>query len=305
MLKRAGADGIELMTQLLGPNGSLLNLDGAVLAGSPDAFEQQPGTEVVLDGVLLGVIHASDPTLCLALLRSLAKLDGERRAVTEDALERYRELSLLYTLGAKMAGSDDPDRTASTALAEASRLIGTDEAVVLIGPDSEDLAPAAQKGSGFQSGASSNDLSQFAREIVEAERSDVIERIGADHPLSTSGVTTLVFCPFEVTGPVGFVGLLLLGRQSDPYRSVDLKLLGAVASQAGPALASAFAARAARTAALAREQALEQQIEQLRVELDSHGQQERVREITSSDYFQSLRGRAESLRNIIDDTPQR
>lgn len=50
----------------------------------------------------------------------------------------------------------------------------------------------------------------------------------------------------------------------------------------------------------AREQKLKQQIQELKIEIDQTKQARKVAEITGSEYFQSLRGQADSLRQIIE-----
>jgi CRP/FNR family cyclic AMP-dependent transcriptional regulator len=50
----------------------------------------------------------------------------------------------------------------------------------------------------------------------------------------------------------------------------------------------------------AREDRLKQQVQELRIEIDEARQAKKVAEITESDYFQRLRGQAETLRNIMD-----
>jgi CheY-like chemotaxis protein len=49
----------------------------------------------------------------------------------------------------------------------------------------------------------------------------------------------------------------------------------------------------------AREQRLRQQVKELRIEIDEVRQAKKVAEITESDYFQELRGQADTLRSII------
>src|SRR5438270_11859668 len=51
----------------------------------------------------------------------------------------------------------------------------------------------------------------------------------------------------------------------------------------------------------AREQQLQQQVQQLRIEIDQERRASEVAEITESDYFQQLLGKAEELRNRIKD----
>jgi len=49
----------------------------------------------------------------------------------------------------------------------------------------------------------------------------------------------------------------------------------------------------------AREQQLQQQVQQLRIEIDQAGKAREVADITESDYFQHLLGKADELRNRI------
>jgi hypothetical protein len=50
----------------------------------------------------------------------------------------------------------------------------------------------------------------------------------------------------------------------------------------------------------AREERLERQVRELRIEIDEARQARKVAEITESDYFRQLRGQAKDLRRIID-----
>jgi len=50
----------------------------------------------------------------------------------------------------------------------------------------------------------------------------------------------------------------------------------------------------------AREQQLRQEVQELRIVIDEVRQARKVAEITESEYFQRLRGQAETLRNIMD-----
>ena len=64
-------------------------------------------------------------------------------------------------------------------------------------------------------------------------------------------------------------------------------------------LARTFSTMAAEVRA--REDRLRQQVQELRIEIDESRQAQKVAEITGSDYFRDLRGRAEELRRLRDD----
>lgn len=51
----------------------------------------------------------------------------------------------------------------------------------------------------------------------------------------------------------------------------------------------------------AREQRLQQQVAELRIEVDKARQAHQVNQITGTDYFQQLRGRANALRNLLEE----
>jgi GAF domain-containing protein len=81
------------------------------------------------------------------------------------------------------------------------------------------------------------------------------------------------------------------------YTAADLKLLNTLASQAGPAIQSAILYERTLREAKEREERLQKQIEQLKIELDEAKMDKQVAEITESDYFQRLREQADGLRN--------
>jgi CheY-like chemotaxis protein len=80
----------------------------------------------------------------------------------------------------------------------------------------------------------------------------------------------------------------------------DPAILGAVAARddALGTLARSFARMAGEVRA--REERLRREVAELRIEIDETKQAQRVAEITGSDYFQDLRGRAAELRRMVD-----
>ena len=74
---------------------------------------------------------------------------------------------------------------------------------------------------------------------------------------------------------------------------------GWVIRQAAPAIETALLYEKTLREAKEREEGLQRQIQELRIELDEARQDKQVAEITETDYFQQLRGEAEDLRKII------
>jgi DNA-binding response OmpR family regulator len=80
----------------------------------------------------------------------------------------------------------------------------------------------------------------------------------------------------------------------------DAAIISAVASRddALGVLARSFSRMAGEVRA--REERLRREVAELRIEIDEAKQAQRVAEITGSDYFQDLRGRAAELRRLVD-----
>ena len=80
----------------------------------------------------------------------------------------------------------------------------------------------------------------------------------------------------------------------------DAAIIEAVADRddALGVLARSFARMAGEVRA--REDRLRREVAELRIEIDEAKQAQRVAEITGSDYFQDLRGRAAELRRLVD-----
>jgi GAF domain-containing protein len=93
--------------------------------------------------------------------------------------------------------------------------------------------------------------------------------------------------------------IVLVSETAITYTAKDLKLLNTLASQSAPAIENALLYEKTIREAKEREERLQRQIRELRIELDEARQDKQVAEITESDYFQQLRGEADDLRKII------
>lgn len=85
--------------------------------------------------------------------------------------------------------------------------------------------------------------------------------------------------------------------ENDTFDAANLALVAARSDALGH-LARVFQRMANEVRA--REEKLKLQVQELRIEIDETRQAKKVSEITDSEYFKSLRGQADSLRQIID-----
>lgn len=104
----------------------------------------------------------------------------------------------------------------------------------------------------------------------------------------------------EYLEQVGRVTDAATALEEDRFEPAILEAVAAREDALG-VLARSFARMAGQVRA--REDRLRREVAELRIEIDEAKQAQRVAEITGSDYFQELRGRASELRRMVDEDP--
>jgi len=141
----------------------------------------------------------------------------EKRAVANDALERYREINLMYRVSETVGLSRDADAIPRLVLDEGKRVIHAAAGIVLVG----DAVKAC-----FGTEAQSEALRNAAREISDATRAAIISETCPPE------FAALLWAPFNT--PEHLLGGIMLGRHvGEPiFTASDEKLLMALARQA-------------------------------------------------------------------------
>jgi transcriptional regulator with GAF, ATPase, and Fis domain len=233
-------------------------------------------------------------------LTLLANQVIEMDALADEALNRYREVNLLYNLTGKLTASLDPKDVCSVAIEETRRSIQSSAGgVLLLDKPAGSLTFAA----GF--GALPGQVPVGEGVIgacAQTNKAEVVNALQQDprHSQAESAFGALLCTPLETRGNV--LGVLLLASEStDVYTAGDLKLLSTLASQSAPIIENALMHERMLLEAKEREERLEQQIQALRIELDESRQAKKVAEITESDYFKRLSQQADDLRRLVED----
>lgn len=274
-------------------------LIGSVHNGSSGKYSITCGYDLI--GWTIGQVRAEP---IATLLTYLANKEAEKDTLTDETLERYRELNLLYHLSEKLATSIELTTVAQTALDEASRLIKTSAGwVMLLNEEQTDLNTIATFGQDFQAQQKFKLGEGVIGEIALSGKAELVNDIQADvryieGQISTS-ISSLVCAPLKTKNQTIGVIALGVGGGGVAYMAADLKLLNTVASQATPAIENALLYEKALREAREREERLQQQIQALRIELDEVRQTKQVEEITETNYFQQLRSKADNLRDLL------
>ncbi len=197
-------------------------LDRQVGAAPPDApVERHP---ITVEGATVGWVEGPRPSSAVAAVLSYAAArETDKRALAREALDRYRELNLIYELADEIGATLEVDAVLDVAVREASRLPSGGEGFVILrdGPDGTRL-DAGLLGAIFAGDAEVvNDVAADPRS-VDAERD----------------MASVVAAPLRVRGErIGVLGT----RSATPveFHASDLKVLTAIASLAAPTVEQA------------------------------------------------------------------
>ncbi len=117
--------------------------------GAPDGTHASETTgrhEITVDGEVLGWVEGGRPARGVAaVLAYAAARERDKRSLANEALERYRELSLIYDLAAVIGGHDDLEPIVETAVTELSRLPHGARGFLLLATADGNEAPRATK----------------------------------------------------------------------------------------------------------------------------------------------------------------
>jgi len=174
------------------------------------------------------------------VLSYAASRERDKRSLAGEALERYRELSLIYDLADALGARDDEAAVGELVADQLARLpAGESTFVLAVGEDGRlspvvgttvpDALAGARAGDGIVGGSAAPDaLPELVEEPAADPRATPGERAGGPvlvAPMRAGG---------RVTGVVG-----VIAAPGATMRAADLKVVSAIAALAGPALAHA------------------------------------------------------------------
>ncbi|MEW5992162.1 MAG: GAF domain-containing protein [Chloroflexota bacterium] len=217
---------------------------GALAAGDGQRFP------ILLEGEVVGWVQGQRVAAAIAaVLGYAAAREHDKRALAQEALERYRELNLIYDLADEIGATLEIPAVAAVAVREAGRLPAGGSGFLLLrtargaleSTDDDAAAPPALSGARAGTG--------ILGAVLEGE-AEIVNDVAGDGRATAAErtATALIAAPLKVRGRrIGVVG----AWSSEPveYRAADLKVLAAIAALAAPTIDQARAHEAAvRTA---------------------------------------------------------
>ena len=205
-------------------------------------FERFP---IAVEGRTVGWVEGDRVGRAIASVLSYAVArEADKRSLAREALDRYRELNLVYDLAERLSGELAVSGVAAIAIAEAGRLPAGGSGFLLMadgaggmdaldgGASPEGLAggPVAggRIGEGILGAIAASGVAEEVNDVDTDPRSTPAERT----------LASLICAPVVARGRT--IGVLGAGSSTRiEYQAADLKLIAAIAAIVGPALEQA------------------------------------------------------------------
>ncbi len=198
--------------------------------GTADQSTPADRHAITVEGATVGWVEGPRPAGAIAsVLSYAASREADKRALSREALDRYRELNLIYDLAETIGATLEVDAVAAVAEAEAGRLPSGGEGFVVL-----------------RSGTAAAALDSGILGAIAAGDPEIVNDVAADPRASDAERewASLVAAPLVVRGErLGVVGT----RSVTPveYHASDARVLAAIAALTAPTLDQAATHEAA------------------------------------------------------------
>ncbi len=233
---------INAMSQAFGTSVAVQDADGKyVLEHGDESFSLRYPIELE-DGILGWVLGNDEQIASVAtLLSHLAYREYEKKMLSVETLERYKEINLLYTISQKMASCLSPEEVAQLAIQEVLKLIkGNSASVMLLNEDTNVLEFIAVSGMASSSTLLLHAGEGIAGHVVFAGKGVILNDVHSapDFIEDAHQISSMICVPLQVEDKT--FGVMNISSQEPVlYTAGDLKLATALATQAAVSIENA------------------------------------------------------------------
>jgi putative methionine-R-sulfoxide reductase with GAF domain len=209
-------------------------LDRQIGAAPADAPEERHA--IVVEGATVGWVEGPRPAGSIAAVLAYAGArETDKRSLAREALDRYRELNLIYDLADQIGAVLETDAIATVAVAEASRLPAGGTGFVLLLDEDGSRLSVRPRATEAEHPIVEHEAAVGILGAILAGDAEIVNDVAAD-PRATDAeraFASLVAAPLRVRGErIGVIGTI--SREPIEFHASDLRLLGAIASLAAP-----------------------------------------------------------------------
>jgi GAF domain-containing protein len=195
---------------------------------------------IVVEGETVGWVEGPRPAGAIASVLSYAcSRETDKRSLASEALDRYRELNLIYDLAERIAASPHVADVTAVAVAETGRLPSGGVGFLLLeSPTPGQLTPhpLGEAGALFPEQPTTEGLLG----AVFVGDPEIVNEVAADPRAGAAerGIASLIAAPLKVEGVrLGVIGTA--SKEPLEFQAGDLKILAAIAALTAPAVSQA------------------------------------------------------------------
>jgi HD-GYP domain-containing protein (c-di-GMP phosphodiesterase class II) len=239
IFKEANMQAIEETIKMLGVKIAIADSSG-IIYGDEQGLEDKQRYVIAVENVVLGQVIGDNKASAVAcIISAMCSSEKEKKALADEALEKYREINILYNVAEKIATTAGVNAVSSVVVTEAMKHIeSTYAAIFLLNEEDESFEIVCQMGDKI---SISESFEHSVLRAVAAKRTgEIINDIKSIEGLSQQEqlLKSLICAPITVKSKA--IGIMLIGSSSlREYTSSDLKLCNALAAQGGAAIEAA------------------------------------------------------------------
>lgn len=223
----------------------ILDHNGELVLGEDPSLNRHP--LAIDENTLIGWVCCDEPktaALAVELVGYIAQKEWEGKLLAQETLAKYKELTLLYELGEKIAACLDIEGLALLALDEARRLLPSGmelhSGILLNDEDSGQLSVCAGRGDVFAAGQALVPLDGITGHVLASGNAEIVNDVGKDPryqnaPGSLRNIQAMLCVPLK-TRDKTFGVLSIVSRAAVNFSAAESKVLNLLASQIAVAI---------------------------------------------------------------------
>ena len=221
----------SLIQDVINATGSSVSIETAagqqLLGTHAEGSDRYP---ITLNADILGWVTGDRNAQVIAnLISQLSYRECEKRALAQELLGKYKEISLLFNLSEKIIDSSDIQEVAALVLEEARHLLKSSQGALMLLQE-EVLERIACFGEGELFPTAIPLDSHIIGTIVQVGRGEIVNDVTADKRSQMTQKAALMCVPLK--SKESTIGAIALSRSlTNPYKAEDLKLLTTMAFQ--------------------------------------------------------------------------
>ncbi|MGL5195525.1 MAG: GAF domain-containing protein, partial [Chroococcales cyanobacterium] len=233
---------VPLLTAIQCQGCTIWDTEGQIPLGT-QTEEEGESYPIELSGEVLGWVRGGEGAKSVRnLLVYLAKKELEKKQLAHEALDKYREITLLYNISQKLTACLDIKQVAKVVLDEAQRMIKSSRGSIrLLNSSTGELETLAQFGQEGEEPAFLKVGEGIVGQVIASSIGEIVNEVSSDPRKAADEipVKSLIAVPLKTNDRViGAISVSTLSGHS--YAAGDLKLLTMLASQAASALENAI-----------------------------------------------------------------